>query len=136
MVIDHPIPFATGRRLVDKDDETRGLRALSGVCHLGKLLHELLQTVYLEGGAHDDQEVGTPPHVCGLYSADLVTQWVRLVIQDNGRPKRPDPQGTCRTCDSGLGWRVAVSTFMQREGCVQATHNARCNQDNRGGTLG
>ena len=128
MVVDHPIPFAPRPCLVHKDDDTGCLRALSSVCHLCKLLHKLLQPVHLEGGTHDDQKVGSFPHVHGLYLTDLIAKRVRFVVQYNSRPKRSDLQGTCRTCDSGFCWR-AVSPWRGKRG--QPTHSARYSQDNR-----
>ena len=112
MVVDHPIPFTPRWRFIHENDETRSLRALPGVCHLGELLHQFLQTMHLEGCPHDDDQIGTFPYVCGLYLANLVTKWVGFVIQDNGRPKCSDLQGTCGTCDSGLGWCLTVSILL------------------------
>lgn len=129
MVVDHPIPFAPRWCLVHKDDDTRCLRALSGVCRLGKLLHKLLQPMHLEGGTHDDQKVGPFPHVHRLYLTNLVAKRVRFVVQYNSRPKRPDLQGTCRTCDSGLGWQ-AVSSWC---GTPSSNHSQRAVQSGQSG---
>jgi hypothetical protein len=131
VIVDHPIPFTPRRCLVHENYDTRRLRALSSACHLGELLHELLETMHLERGTHDDQQVGSFPHIRGLDLADLITQWMRFIVQYNGRPKCPDPQSTRGTCYPGLGCQLPLVNDTMNLIC--SGHSQRAVQSGQSG---
>lgn len=69
-----------------------------------EVFDELFEPVDFEGGAHDDKHVRFACNVCGLDGADVVSQGVRLVVEDNGRAEGADFEGTSRAGYTSLSW--------------------------------
>jgi hypothetical protein len=109
-IVEHALPFLPAwRRLVYEDDlalaavwpgDGRGL----GVNGSGELFNEAFEAVDLEGGAEDKEEVGRSRDIVKLKSADEVTVWMVLVVEDDGRAKTALSERSSASRDSLVDW--------------------------------
>jgi hypothetical protein len=70
----------------------------------GELFNEAFEAVDLEGGAEDKEEVGRSRDIVKLKSADEVTVWMVLVVEDDGRAKTALSERSSASRDSLMDW--------------------------------